>query len=269
MMQQPAYGQQPTNPQQIVYQGVDQNADMAPSAYPEAVPQDMATGQLKEEDEARCDQLSFLRKVLGIVAGQLLLTFICIVGASYSYDFGLFCTSLGCQLTSFFLYIFSMIALLCSRGLRHSVPANYIVLGLFTASMAFMLSGVTAWLTPESVLMAIGVLVIVLSMMWIGVLCVDNKAKLMMGVLIAVFAAIILQLCLMIPLLISGFVEGMWVLYCFLGVIICAGLIYFDLFIIMLAGKYAMDEYIYCAILLYVDIIRMLIYLLMIFGKAK
>lgn len=47
------------------------------------------------------------------------------------------------------------------------------------------------------------------------------------------------------------------------------GLIYFDLFIIMMAGKYAMDEYIYCSVLLYVDIIRMLIYLLMIFGKAK
>jgi len=66
----------------------------------------------------------------------------------------------------------------------------------------------------------------------------------------------------------AGF-EAAWILYCSLGVLICGILIYFDLVIIMLAGKYAMDEYIYCAILLYVDIIRMLIYLLMIFGKAK
>jgi len=41
------------------------------------------------------------------------------------------------------------------------------------------------------------------------------------------------------------------------------------LFIIMLAGKYAMDEYIYCAILLYIDIMRLLLYILMLFGKAK
>jgi FtsH-binding integral membrane protein len=37
----------------------------------------------------------------------------------------------------------------------------------------------------------------------------------------------------------------------------------------MLAGKYAMDEYIYCALLLYIDIIRLLLYLLMLFGKNK
>jgi len=68
----------------------------------------------------------------------------------------------------------------------------------------------------------------------------------------------------------SGYISrGYWILYCTLGVLISAALIYFDLFIIMLAGKHAMDEYIYCAILLYVDIMRMLLYILMIFGKGK
>jgi len=57
--------------------------------------------------------------------------------------------------------------------------------------------------------------------------------------------------------------------YCVLGILIASGLIYIDLFIIMLAGKYAMDEYIYCAILLYVDIMRLLLYILMLLGKGK
>ena len=34
-------------------------------------------------------------------------------------------------------------------------------------------------------------------------------------------------------------------------------------------GKVAVDEYIYGALLLYVDIIRLLLYILMIFGKGK
>ena len=84
------------------------------------------------------------------------------------------------------------------------------------------------------------------------------------------FAAIFVQLIVCFSLVLSGYVSnGMWILYCVLGILIASGLIYFDLFIIMLAGKYAMDEYIYCAILLYVDIIRLLLYILMLFGKAK
>lgn len=90
-----------------------------------------------------------------------------------------------------------------------------------------------------------------------------------MGVLIAMFAAVMLQFIMIIPMIIFWNTEAIWILYCTLGVIIASGMIYFDLFIIMLAGKYAMDEYIYCAILLYVDIIRLLLYLLMIFGKGK
>ena len=73
----------------------------------------------------------------------------------------------------------------------------------------------------------------------------------------------------MIPLAISGAFEAMYILYCFIGILVAAGLIYLDVFIIMLAGKYAMDEYIFCALLLYLDIIRLLIYLLAAFGKGK
>jgi len=39
----------------------------------------------------------------------------------------------------------------------------------------------------------------------------------------------------MIPLCIAGFYGGLWILYCFLGILIASGLIYFDLFIIMMA----------------------------------
>jgi len=117
--------------------------------------------------------------------------------------------------------------------------------------------------------MSIGVLALVLSCLFLGMLATPNKGKALMGVMIAIVCACILQLVIMIPMMIAGYCEGMWILYCFLGILICSGMIYFDLFIIMLAGKYAMDEYIYCALLLYVDIIRLLLYILMLFGKGK
>jgi len=184
--------------------------------------------------------------------------------------FGYFTTTLACQIPAFIIYIFSMIALLCSKNLRHSVPLNYIMLFIFTVSMGFIFSGLTAWLTAQSVLISIGVLVVVLLCLFAAALLIKAKAAVLKGILIGVVAALFLQLTLCISMAFSGYVpRGMWILYCTLGVLIASALIYFDLFIIMLAGKYAMDEYIFCAILLYVDIMRLLLYILMIFGKGK
>ena len=235
------------------------------------MPEDMASGEKTDKELEKDDQMMFVRKVLGIVAFELLLTFIIVIGASYSDGFGLFCSSIGVQVTSIIVYIFSLVALMCSRGLRHSVPFNYIVLTIFACSLAFMVAGLSAYLTPASVIMAIGVLCLVLLTMFAVFLWIPNKEKALMGLLVAMLAAVMVQWIVMISMLFAypGNFEGLWILYCTLGVIICMGLIYLDLFIIMLAGKYAMDEYIYCSVLLYVDIVRMLIYLLMIFGKAK
>lgn len=183
--------------------------------------------------------------------------------------FGNYVATTVCQISNIFIYLFSFIALMCSKGLRMAVPYNYIVLIVFTLSMSLMVGGWTAYLTPASVLMAFGVLALVLTCIFLAVLATPNMLKAAIGVLIGMFAAIMLELIITIPLMIAGAFEGIWILYCTVGVLISAGLIYIDLFIVMLAGKYAMDEYIYCALLLYIDIIRLLLYLLAIFGKGK
>jgi len=215
----------------------------------------------------RLDQMSFLRKVLGIVGFQLTLTVVIILASSYSYSFGSFCTSIGCFITCWFLYLFSLLALFCSKNLRHSVPMNYIVLTIFTLSMAFMVAGLTAWLSPMSVLMAVGTLAIVLSTLFFAMLATPNKPKAVLGVILGILAACILQLIIMIPLCIAGAFEGIYIMYCIFGVLISSGLIYIDLFLVMMAGSVACDEYILAAVMLYIDIIRLLFYLLMIFAS--
>jgi len=141
---------------------------------------------------------------------------------------------------------------------------------MFTISMGFIFGGLTAYLTPGSVLLSIGVLVVTLLCIFATALCIPAKPAMFKGIIIAIFAACFLQLIVCMTLIFSGFIaSGWWIFYCILGIIIASLLIYLDLFIIMLAGKYAMDEYIYCAILLYIDIMRLLLYILMLFGKAK
>lgn len=172
-------------------------------------------------------------------------------------------------MTSIFVYIFSFIALMCSKGLRHKTPMNYVMLFIFTISMAFMVAGITAYLQPMSVLLAIGILALILGCLWMSVMLTTDMAKAARSVCLAILAAVMIQLIIFIPMLFTSDFDGLWILYCTLGIIVSAGLIYLDVFIIMLAGKYAMDEYIYCALLLYIDIIRLLLYLLMLFGKGK
>jgi FtsH-binding integral membrane protein len=146
---------------------------------------------------------------------------------------------------------------------------NYIVMTVFTLSMAFMVGGTTAWLTPVSVLMAVGTLAVILVCLFLAMLATPNKPKAVLGVCIGILAACILQLVIMIPLMIAGAFEGIYIMYCMFGILIASGLIYIDLFLIMMAGKVASDEYILAAILLYIDIIRLLFYLLLMFGKRK
>lgn len=69
------------------------NAD---NQYANTVPEDLQIPDRTEKDEATDDQMSFVRKVLGIVAGQLVLTSGTILLSAYSESFGDFCQSLPC-----------------------------------------------------------------------------------------------------------------------------------------------------------------------------
>ena len=61
----------------------------------------------------------------------------------------------------------------------------------------------------------------------------------------------------------------MFVVYAITGAT-CAGIyVLIDLIYIMIPGVTDLDDYIMCSLMLYVDIIRMFIYILMIFAKSK
>ena len=92
----------------------------------------METGEKTEKELEKEDQMSFVRKVLGIVALQLSITFIFAICGSINYNFGAAAASLPCFITSISVYLASLIALFCSKGLRHSFPGNYAMLTIVT-----------------------------------------------------------------------------------------------------------------------------------------
>lgn len=170
------------------------------------------------------EQMGFVRKVLGIVTMQLIGSFIIIISASirpssksidncYIYNYGvvclnpfaMICVSVPCQIISVIVYLISLITLLVSRNLRHSVPANYILLTLFTISLGFIFAGLTAWITPASVILSIGVLVATLLGLFGSALLIKNKAAALKFVLVGIIAACILQVFICFTLIWSNY----------------------------------------------------------------
>ena len=214
--------------------------------------------------------MGYVRKVFGIVSVQLLVTFACCLFASYNESFGDFCKQLWVQLMSLFGVIFTLLALFCIPRLRKEVPVNFIILFVFTGFESLAVSGLTAWLTPESVLISIGVLCIAVTSLCSAALVTPLSAKLVAFLLIGLLVGILLQLMIVMTMCIYGYLNTyMYMLYATLGCAISGLLIFIDVIKIQILGKVAVDEYVLGAVLLYIDIIRLLIYILMIFGKSK
>ena len=163
----------------------------------------------------------------------------------------------------------SLIALVCSSHNRKKVPLNYILLGIFTICESLSIGSLTAMIEPVSVLVSIGAFLLVTGGLWLAALNTKLNSELMAGFCKAIVVSVILQFILMIVLFTLGL--GDWELLTFscLGVLISGCYILFDLLKIMTPDVVSFDDYILGALNLYIDLVRLFIYLLRIFASAK
>jgi FtsH-binding integral membrane protein len=73
----------------------------------------------------------------------------------------------------------------------------------------------------------------------------------------------------MVVMLMTGFPSWFLAGYAVLGVIICGVYIMLDLFMLMTPDAISYDDYILGACMLYIDLVRMFLYLLILLGKSK
>lgn len=100
-------------------------------------------------------QIGFIRKVYGILTVQLLTTALICGLATLSKTFATYLdTNVWIIITSCVLYIVTLIVLFCYSSIRKAVPINYILLFVFTFSMAFIVAFVCAKTDPKIVFMA-------------------------------------------------------------------------------------------------------------------
>jgi len=209
-----------------------------------------------------------VRKVLGIVGAQFVLTFAMCLASAYYPAFGMAMNDIWVILLGLFLLIGCLIPL-CITNLRRKVPLNYLLLLGFTFGESIFIASATANLTVESVLTSIGVFALLLSCLWCGALVAKTSAKLMLFLIISAVVACIFQITIMVTLLCCGYLYGSILGYAIAGLIVAAIYVIVDLVIIMIPGAISKDDYILGALMLYVDLLRLFMYILMIFGKRK
>jgi len=236
-------------------------------------PVDIKSSQNSEDDQIIKDQIrnGFIRKVFGIVTFQLI----------FSFSFILFCQAKSiknfiahnegfCVILfsiSTIIFILSVCVISCNRELARKVPTNYILLFCVTLSES-ILSAAAAINYPLEIVITAILLTIAAS---IGIICYTLKAKRDLSYCGMTLFALISQLFFF------GFLNLIFrsnflnLVYTFLSAVMFGLYLVYD--VQLISGKfgreYSVDDYIFAAMELYIDIIRLFLEILRILSKFQ
>ena len=225
-------------------------------------------GHLGEKSLTASSRMGFIRKVYCILAAQLILTAMMSVAifASDNFRIWLYQNPWILVVTSV-LSIILIYALGCYRSVARSVPMNYILLTIFTLCEALMVASITARYDPATVMIAAAVTAAAVVGLTIYAFKTNTDFTILGGVL---FAAV---LVLLVASIISIFVHNRWLQLA----IAVMGAIVFSIYIIfdtqLIIGKQSnalsIDDYVWAAMMLYIDIVQLFLYVLQILGTSK
>jgi FtsH-binding integral membrane protein len=229
-------------------------------------------GKTLEESDNEV-RLGFVRKVYGILAAQLTLTFGSVLlnqsiegGPEWIQDtwylYG----------PAVFLQLFVFCAIACCKNVARKTPTNYIFLGIFTICWTYILTFICSFYAGEDIILAVcftAIITITLSI-YACFTTVDMTVVcgpfLCMGLIILLTVQII---CSLLSLLFFSFTNAWYPFMAGAMVIIYGIYILIDTQLIVGGGRHelSIDDYIIGAMILYIDIIMLFLYLLEIFGK--
>jgi len=215
-------------------------------------------------------RMGFVRKVLGIVAAMLTTTALFIIAPMYVPSIDIYLRSeesLWLDIVSLVVSLICIYALGCYQSVARSVPINYILLFVFTCAQSWSVTCVTVLYTPESVFIA----AIITAAMTCGLALYAITAKIDFRPLISMIFA--LSSILFSCMILSFFYMPRWMEILIAACAVFCLSIYIIIDIVLITGrnshKFSIDDYIMAAMHLYIDLIRMFLYLLEIFGSSN
>lgn len=216
-------------------------------------------------------RMGFIRKVYGILGIQLAITFgiVCLFSFSDGIRDGIreakgqWPVWLALGITLFIALMFG-----CCPQTARKYPGNYIFLGIFTLAEGYLVGAIAAAYDPRTVLLAMGgVAGITLALTlfawqtkWDFTICAGGMVGLIMSVLIVgIFAAITRD-------------RIAYTIYAGIGMLVYSVFLVVDTQMVI-GGKhrvqFGIDDYVFAALNLYLDIIQLFLFLLRILGSKK
>eukprot|EP00357_Protocruzia_adherens_P013751 CAMPEP_0115017768 /NCGR_PEP_ID=MMETSP0216-20121206/28337_1 /TAXON_ID=223996 /ORGANISM="Protocruzia adherens, Strain Boccale" /LENGTH=236 /DNA_ID=CAMNT_0002388695 /DNA_START=44 /DNA_END=754 /DNA_ORIENTATION=- len=206
--------------------------------------------------------MGFIRKVYGILAAQLTFTTAFCAWATLSEAVQQF------MLENFALFICSCVlaivicfALSCCPQNGRIVPRNYILLGLFTLCESYMVGALCAMTDPTIVLTA-AVLTVGVTVALTLYACFTKTDFTVLGGMTWILCMVMLMFGIMLFFMHSSLLNT---IYCVLGVLLYGLFLIIDTQLIVGGQKtyrLGYDDYILGAMMLYIDIIGMFVYIL-------
>ncbi|KAL3517611.1 hypothetical protein ACH5RR_020200 [Cinchona calisaya] len=210
---------------------------------------------------------AFIRKIYSILTIQLLLTIAVAAVVVTYHPIALFFSTTGAGLALYIVLIITPFIVLCPLYYYHQKhPVNYLLLGLFTVALAFVV-GLTCAFTNgkvilESVILTAAVVIsLTLYTFWAAKRGHDFNflGPFLFGAVMVLMIFALIQV--LFPLgRISVMIYG-----CLASIIFCGYIIYDT---DNLIKRYTYDEYIWAAVALYLDVINLFLAILTIFRAA-
>ena len=229
-----------------------------------------------QKDDERDEHIGFIRKVLGIVAAQMLVTFSMSLAASFDDKIGRLVKNPFVYLSSIMLLMTCFCILMCSSHVRKSVPQNYFWLFGFTLGESVMIAAIASELKTESVVTSIMATCVLTACLFFAALNTSTSVhsttlirNLALGVVGALILTLVFNLIFIFTWAYGVMDRWMIVVYSCLVCVISGIYIIFALLMLIIPGMTDKDDYILGALRLYIEIARLFMYVLIILGDKK
>jgi len=223
----------------------------------------------------------FIRKVYGILTVQLLVTFGMVSLFSFQEDIQAYVTTETWPLyTALGVSFASLIAIVCCGNAARTYPQNYVLLSIFTLAEGYLVGVVSAMYAMQpgdgygTVAMAMGMtFAVVLGLSLFA--CQTKYDFTGMGGYLFAFLLTLILFGFMATIFTTTYeqVRTVNIVYSSLGVLLFSFYIVYDTQLII-GGKhkkhqYGLDDYVFAALSLYLDVINMFLYILSLLGSRN
>lgn len=217
---------------------------------------------------------AFVRKVYGILSAQLLLT----VAVATPFQFAKMTWLQSNQwilFVSLAVTLVTICAMACCQDVARRFPTNYIFLFVFTAFEGVTVGFLSALYTWQSVLLSAGITVALFLLLtvyaWYSTADFTGAAPYLFCALccFAIFGLVISIMA------VCGLnIQVAMMCYDIIGVLIFSFYVVFDTQMILGAAgghkyQFDIDDYVFAALNLYLDVINLFIYILSLFGERR